>query len=565
MNKKNFLPFLAMAAILMMALASCSGKLKPLSAQYVQADPQPLEAVGGQVPVTISIAYPAKWFKKNATLTITPVLRYPGGETWGTAYTFQGEKVRANNQTIAYATGGNVTMKSSFKYKPEMKRSELYLTFDVKIGNKASRLPDIKIADGVIATAELANAATANPAVGADKFQRIIKEAHDANILFLIQQAELRSNELNKGELQAWKDRVKAASDATNQNVSVEVSAYASPDGGLSLNESLAERREANTTRYLKGELNKRKIDVPVGAHYTAQDWEGFKELVSKSNLQDKDLVLRVLSMYSDPEQREREIKNISTVFRSLADEILPQLRRSRLTANIEIIGKSDEEISRLAQSNPKALNVEELLYAATLTNNDTDREAIYTKASQLFPDDYRTWNNIGMQRFYAGDLRKAEELFNKSNSVQQNSAANINLGLLALIRGERDKAQQLIGGASDVAELGEALGMLYLSQGDFAKAVSSFGGAKTNNAALAQILTKDYSKASQTLNAVTRPDATTDYLKAIVSARTNDAAGVISHLKAAIEKKKSLAREAANDLEFAKYAKDAAFTNLVR
>ncbi len=564
MSKKNFLPFLVMAAILM-ALASCSGKLKPLSAQYIQADPQPLEAVGGQVPVTISIAYPAKWFKKNATLTITPVLRYPGGETWGTAYTFQGEKVRANNQVIPYGTGGNVTMKSSFKYKPEMKRSELYLTFDVKIGNKSSRLPDIKIADGVIATSALANAATANPAVGADKFQRIIKEAYDANILFLIQQAELRSNELSKGELKDWKDRVKKANDAANQNVSVEVSAYASPDGGLSLNESLAERREANTTRYLKGELNKRKIDVPVGAHYTAQDWEGFKELVSKSNLQDKDLVLRVLSMYSDPEQREREIKNISTVFRSLADEILPKLRRSRLTANIEIIGKSDEEISRLAQSNPKALNVEELLYAATLATNDVDREAIYTKASELFPNDCRTWNNIGMQRYYAGDLRKAEELFNKSNSVQQNSAANINLGLLALTRGERDKAQQLIGSASDVAELGEALGMLYLEQGDYAKAVSSFGAAKTNNAALAQILTKDYSKASQTLNAVTRPDATTDYLKAIVSARTNDAAGVISHLKAAISKKKSLAREAANDLEFAKYAKDAAFTNLVR
>ena len=564
MNKKNFLPFLAMAAILM-ALASCSGKLKPLAADYIKADPQPLEAVGGQVPVTISIAYPAKWFKKNATLTITPVLRYPGGETWGTAYTFQGEKVRANNQVIPYATGGNVTMKSSFKYKPEMKRSELYLTFDVKVGNKSSRLPDIKIADGVIATSALANAATANPAVGADKFQRIIKEAHDANILFLIQQAELRSNELNKGELKDWKDRVKQASDAKNQNVSVEVSAYASPDGGLTLNEALAERREANTTRYLKGELNKRKIDVPVGAHYTAQDWEGFKELVSKSNLQDKDLVLRVLSMYSDPEQREREIKNISTVFRSLADEILPQLRRSRLTANIEIIGKSDEEISRLAQSNPKALNVEELLYAATLTNNDVDREAIYTKASELFPDDYRTWNNIGMQRFYAGDLKKAEELFNKSNSVKHNSEADINLGLIALTRGERDKAQQLIGGASDVAELGEALGMLYLEQGDYAKAVSSFGGSKTNNAALAQILTKDYSKASQTLNAVTRPDATTDYLKAIVSARTNDAAGVISNLKAAISKKRSLAREAANDLEFAKYAKDADFENLIR
>ncbi len=563
MNKKIFLPFLAMAVIF--ALASCSGKLKPLSTDYIKADPQPLEVVGGQIPVTINIAYPAKWFNKNAVVTITPVLRYATGETWGTAYTYQGEKVRANNPTIPYGTGGNVTMKSSFKYKPEMKKSALYLTFDAKIKNKVVRLPDIKIAEGVVATSALANAATANPAVGADKVQRVIKEAYNANILFLIQQAELRSNELKKNELSDWKNRIKSANDAPNQNVSVEVSAYASPDGGLELNETLAEKREANTTRYVKGELKKQKIDIPVDANYTAQDWEGFKELVSKSNLQDKDLVLRVLSMYKDPEEREREIKNISSVFKSLADEILPQLRRSRLTANIEIIGKSDEEISRLAQTNPKALNVEELLYAATLTDNDTDKEAIYMKASQQFPDDYRTWNNIGMQRFYAGDLKKAEEMFNKSNSVKPNSEANINLGLIALTRGEKEKAQQLIGGASDVAELGEALGILYLEQGDYAKAVSSFGAAKTNNAALAQIMTKDYSKASQTLNAVTRPDAVTDYLKAVVAARTNDADGVVNHLKAAIGKKQSLAKEAANDLEFAKYATNSAFINVIR
>ena len=290
MNKKIFSPFLAMAVIF--ALTSCSGKLKPLSTDYIKADPQPLEVVGGQVPVTINIAYPAKWFNKNAVVTITPVLRYATGETWGTAYTYQGEKVRANNPMIRYGTGGNVTMKSSFKYKPEMKKSALYLTFDAKIKNKVVRLPDIKIADGIIATSALANAATANPVVGADKFQRIIKEAHNANILFLIQQAELRSNELKKNELSDWKDRIKSANDAPNQNVSVEVSAYASPDGGLKLNETLAEKREANTTRYVKGELKKQKIDIPVDANYTAQDWEGFKELVSKSNLQDKDLVL---------------------------------------------------------------------------------------------------------------------------------------------------------------------------------------------------------------------------------------------------------------------------------
>lgn len=563
MSKKILLPLLALAAIL--ALPSCSGKLKPLSAQYIKADPQPLEAIGGEVPVTISVAYPAKWFNKNAVVTVTPVLRYATGETWGTAYTYQGEKVKANNPMVPYTTGGNVTMKSTFKYKPEMKKSELYLTFDAKIKNKTVKLPDIKIADGVIATSALADAATANPAIGADAFQRIIKETHNANIQFLIQQAELRSKELNKEEVKDWKDLVENADQAPNQNVAVEVSAYASPDGGFKLNDALAEKREVNTSKYIERELKRRKIDLPVDAHYTAQDWEGFQELVSKSNLQDKDLVLRVLSMYKDPEEREREIKNISSVYSSLADEILPQLRRSRLIANIEIIGKSDEEISQLAQSNPNALNVEEILYAATLTNNETDKEAIYTKASQLFPNDARTWNNIGMQRFRAGDLAKAEEMFNKANGIKNNDASSINLGLIALVKGDLPKAQQLIGGASDAPELGEALGILYLEQGDYAKAVSSFGAAKTNNAALAQILTKDYSKASQTLNAVTNADAITDYLKAVVAARTNDTNAVVSNLKAAIAKKPALAKEAGLDLEFAKYAADSAFTSLIK
>jgi Flp pilus assembly protein TadD len=564
MNKKNLLmPFFAMAAII--AFTSCSGKLKPLSGQYINVDPQPLEAVGGQVPVTMSVAYPAKWFNKNAVVTVTPVLRYATGETWGTAYTYQGEKVKANNTAISYANGGNVTLKSSFKYKPEMKKSELYLTFDAKIKNKTVKLPDIKIADGIIATSDLADAATSNPAIGADKFQRIIKDAHDASIMFLIQQAELRSKELNKGEIQAWKDLVEEANNAANKNVSIEISAYASPDGGLKLNDALAEKRESNTTKYLEKELKKKKIDVPVDANYTAQDWEGFQALVSKSSLQDKDLVLRVLSMYRDPEEREREIKNISSVYKSLADEILPELRRSRLTANIEIIGKSDEEISRLAQSNPKELNVEELLYAATLTKNATDKEAIYNKATQLFANDYRVWNNVGVQRFRAGDLTKAEELFNKANGIKNNSESNVNLGLIALTKGDIAKAQQLIGGASGVPELGEALGVLYLEQGDYAKAISSFGATKSNNAALAQILAKDYSKASQTLNAVPNADAITDYLKAVVSARTNDASGVVSNLKAAIAKKPSLAKEAGLDIEFAKYATNQEFTSLVR
>ena len=561
MNKKFLLPFFVLAAIL--TLSSCSNKLKPLAEQYIKAEPQPLEAIGGKVPVTINATFPAKWFNKKAVVTVTPVLRYQGGEAWGTSYTYQGEKVKGNNQVIPQKEGANVTMKSSFTYKPEMKKSELYLTFDAKIKNKTVKLPDVKIGEGVIATSELADAATATAAIAADKFQRIIKEAHDANIMFLIQQANLRAKELNSDAIKEWKDLVKNADEAPNQNVAIEISAYASPDGGFKLNNTLAENREGNTTKYLNKELKKMKVDAPVDARYTAQDWEGFKELVSASNLQDKDLVLRVISMYQDPETREKEIKNISAVYSDLAETILPQLRRSRLTANIEIIGKSDDEISALAKSNPSELNIEEILYAATLTNNDNEKMA--TKASELYPNCYRTWNNIGMMAFKAGDLAKAEQMFNKSNSIKNNASANMNLGLIALTKGDQAKAQQLFGNAAGVNELSEALGVLYLEQGEYAKAVNSFGSVKTNNAALAQILVKDYSKASQTLNGVANPDAVTSYLKAVVAARTNDANGVINNLKAAIAADKNMAKEAAIDLEFAKYATNSDFAALVK
>jgi len=546
-------------------MTACKSNLKPLAADYIKAEPQPLALVAGKVPTTINATFPANWFNKNATVTVTPVLRYATGEAWGTSYTYQGEKVAGNGQVIPQKTGANVTMTSSFDYVPEMRTSELYLTFSAKVGKKEVQLPEIKIGDGVLATAGLMNAGYEIPAIAPDKFQKIIKEAHDANIMFLIQQAELRSSELNKTEVADWKGVVKDAANAANQKVDLEISAYASPDGGVQLNDKLAQQREANTNKYLQGELKKSNVNAPVASRFTAQDWDGFQELVSKSNIQDKNLILRVLSMYKDPVQRETEIKNMSSVFSVLADEILPQLRRSRLTANVEIIGKSDEEISKLAASNPKSLNIEELLYAATLTKDLASKENIYKAATQLFPSDVRAFNNLGAIEFQRGNLSGAESMLSKALSLGASPQANLNMGLVNMANGNLDKAQQFLGNAAGLPQAGSLMGLLDIAKGNFSKAVSSFGSAASNNSALAQLLNKDYSSALSTLNAVANPNATTSYLKAIVGARTNNLSNVVSNLKQAIQLDPSIAQKAATDLEFVKFLTNPDFLSIIK
>ncbi|MBQ3189706.1 MAG: tetratricopeptide repeat protein [Bacteroides sp] len=554
MIKKLYLP---LVALFVLALSSC-GKMGELSSDYFTTTPEVLEAVGGKVPVTINGKFPEKYMKKNATVEVTPVIRWNGGEAKGQPATFQGEKVEGNGQTISYKMGGNYTMKASFDYVPEMAKSELYLDFKITRGSKVYTIPSVKIADGVIATSELPTAKSANASYANDAFQRIIKQAQEANIMFLIQQANLRNNQLNSAEMKEFHKKV-AEVNADTKNFklnNIEVSAYASPDGGVKLNTGLAENREKNTEKYLNRQLKKAKIEALVDAKYTAQDWEGFQELVSKSNLQDKDLILRVLSMYQDPEQRENEIKNISSVYKTLADEILPQLRRARLTANYDIIGRSDEEINEAFDTDAKVLSVEELLYAATLTNDKARQEAIFNKTTQLYPNDFRAYNNLGEMAFAAGDAAKAESYFKQAAAKNANAPeVNANLGLCELVKNNVAAAESYLGKATGANAANEALGNLYIKQGQYQRAVNAFGDAKTNSAAQAQILAKDYNKAKATLQAIKNKDAMTDYLMAIVGARTNNESLVSSSLKSAIAKDASLAEKAANDREFAKYA----------
>jgi len=552
----------------MLLLTSCAGKFAPTS-DYFTVTPQVLVAQGGKVPATVDGTFPAKAFPVKGIVTITPVLKYEGGEALGTPITLQGEKVTGNNKVINKA-GGSFSVSSVFDYIPAMSKSELYLRFSTTIGKKVIDLPEIKVADGVIATEALADATTATPSLSEDKFQRIIKEAHEASIMFLIQQASLRKTELSSEGVKGLSDQFAiTAADENKQIAGIEVSSYASPDGSLSLNENLASNREKNTVDFLKKELKNKKATEgleAITAKFTAEDWEGFQELVSSSNMQDKELILRVLSMYSDPEKREQEIKNLSAVYDNLADEILPKLRRSKMTLTVDIIGKTDEQIKDLAVNDASKLNVEELLYSATLFSKTSEKESIYKKATELFPNDYRAYNNLGGMALNAGNTSQAKSYLDKAYALSKTSDVNSNLALYSMATGApASTVDSYLGAGAGAAGVNEAMGIQYIKKGQYAKAVEAFGNTKSNNAALAQLLTKDYSKAKSTLDAVATPDAQTSYLKAIIGARTNNKDLVVSGLKAAISADKSYAKKAINDLEFSKYVTDLSVAALLK
>ena len=556
---------LVVAGASSLLLASCASKFK-ISSTGVNVDPNPLTVQGDAVKTRINFAFPKKSFPKKGTLRITPVLRYAGGEKWGKAYDYQGDDVYGNEQVVFYKSGANAVLDFAVPYTPQMQKSELYLTFNGKVGKKAQKISSMKVADGVNATETLATVEGILPAIAPHGFQRVVKEMYDADILFQIQQANVRGSEINKEDVEEWRYTVQNAKETPNQNVSVEVQSYASPDGGKKLNEKLSENRERNTTAALKKEFKKQDMaGVAIDAHYTAQDWEGFRTLVEKSDLPDKDLVLRVLSMYPDPESREREIKNISVVFKQLADNILPKLRRSRLIANVEIIGKSDAEIQEFIAKAPGHLSAEELLYAAELTNSTTEKMRIYQIANQIFKKDYRAYNNIGALYFAQGKIKDAEAWFNKAATLQDNEVTKLNRGLIALYHGDKEKAQDMISAAINTPELGQALAYLYLKQGEYMKAETAFGETVSNNAAVAQLLNGNYAKALKTLQKITTPSATTELIRAIIAARTNDNNGVITALKSAIELDGSVAYHIADNLEFAKYKNLAAFRALVK
>ena len=529
-----------------------------------------MEAVDGKVPVTINGRFPEKYMKKKAVVTVTPVLRYANQSTSGQSATFQGEKVQGNDTEVSYKLGGNYTMKTSFTYVPAMQQSELYLTFDAKVGKKKVNIPDVKVNDGVLATATLisAAAATTNTQEATDKFQYAIKQTKQAQIKYLINQANIRNSELKSTSI---KDFLKTLQDikADQKGLmleNIEVSAYASPEGSTKFNTALAQNREKTSKGYVNKQLKNAKIDADVDSKYTAEDWEGFKELVSQSNIQDKDVILRVLSMYPDPEEREKQIRNLSAGFKELADEILPELRRARMTINYNVIGRSDDEIQEQYKADATKLSVEELLYSATLSENPAEQKAIYETTVKQYPNDYRAYNNLATLAYKQGDLAAAKNYLAQVPAANANAAeVNANKALIALAEGKDEEAHNYLMKATTAGNYNEILGNLQVASGNYAQAANAMKGVNTNAAALAQIMNKDYASATNTLKNVTNANGLTSYLKAIVAARTNQESAVISNLKDAFAKDANLKKRAATDLEFATLFNNATFQSLVK
>ena len=564
--------------------AGCSGLKKMQKNAHLiryKVTPEMLETNAGKIDYTIDGRIPELYFDKKATVVITPVMKYQGGETALPPITLQGEKINDNNKVIPNLSGGSFSLKGTTPYKPEMVKTEVIINANAKRGTKSVEFSPVKIADGTLATSELVGVMP-KPLLGVrrdantsgkydpntDPFQRVVSDEMMADIHFEINKSNIKKDEAESADVVGIQAYTKKASEDKNSKLKeVEISAYASPDGTIDLNTDLAAARKSSSAEFLAKKLKDAGVKVELKTKYTPEDWEGFKTLMQKSNIQDKDLILRVLSMYNDPEVREREIKNLSESFVAVANEIFPQLRRAKMITSVDLMGKSDEELMLLAKTNPSSLNPAELLYAATLFNGPDDQLLVYNSFIKAYPNDWRGPNNAGY--VYAKQMKYADAkpLFEKAEKLNNNEPIiKNNLGGAVLAEGNIMQSEILLGAASGAGnEVNYNLGIISMKKGDYDLAVRYFGKYADPNTALAKILTNDYEGALADLEVFQRPNCyMKEYMKAIIGARTNKESMVIESLKTASDYNADMKTKARNDLEFVKYFNNPKFKAVV-
>ena len=538
------------SAVLGLAAVACSSpeKMADMAENVtVKCDPAVLEVVAGEIDATVSVTYPADYFHPKAILEVTPVLVYEGGEAAMEPFMYQGEKVTDNYKTIP-SEGSTVTEKVHFTYVPGMEKGYLELRGTVLHKNKSVNLPVKKVADGTNTTYMLVNKDGKVDYIP-DSYQEIIKQTAEGQILYTINSSTVRNSQLRSESIKSFQealDEIKA--NERKEIVSTDIVAYASPDGGEELNAKLSDKRSTSAEKAFGKVTKKHEVEAPVNVKSIGQDWEGFQELVAQSDIADKDLIIRVLSMYSDPAVREREIKNMSAVYKTLAKEILPELRRARFIANVEFTNYSNEELLQLIEENIDVLDEEALLRAASVAKENSAKENVYKKAIEKFNSD-RAQYNLAVVYLNEDKLDAAKAALAKvqdQNAYWQNA-----MGVVALREGNAAEAAKYFKAAGSQTSK-ENLAVLDLLDGNYAAAAEKLADAQgcCHNKTLAYILTGQLDKAAASAKCAS---PSVSYLKAIIAARQGNAEEVKANLEAA-GKVEALAERAAKDIEFAQY-----------
>lgn len=557
---------------LALLISSCSSldKMKEAAkAIQYKVDPEVLEAHQGKVAMSFTANVPAKMWNKKVTAEITPVLTYEGGQDEYPAISVQGEAAQGNGQTISYTNGGQIKYpKQEIDFNDKQRVSDLIVRIKFTKGSKSFEVTSTELqmpalAKGVIATSTLVGKEPGVSAASKDNFVRNTTEDKVAEIVYLINQAEIRNGQLKKEDVVAINDYIKALNADEKKSIkSIAISAYASPDGSTDLNTKLSGKRETSASNYVNKTLKKAKIEANVEGKATPEDWDGFKKAVEASDIQDKDLIIRILSLYTDPDVREKEIKNLSSVYKTLAKEILPALRRSTITVTGELTGKTDEELKAASKDE---LTVEELLFAATL-ENDLDKQAEYYDAAiKNFPNDYRGFNNKGVVLYKKGDVDGAKAQFDKAEAIKAAPEVENNLGVIALAKNDINAAKEYFGKAAGTgAELDENLGIAALLEGDYEKAETYMGNSTSCNAALVKILLDKFDAAIATLNANKEEIGLKYYLKAVAYANKKDKDNALENLNKAAKLDAKWKEYAKTDMEFGAYFNDSNFKTIV-
>jgi len=583
--KTTFVFLLTIATLLMYSCGGLEKMAEQPSPVSWSVNPQILEMHAGRVPVAITVNFPAKYFDKKAVIVTRPIIKWEGGQKELKPFTLQGESVTDNNPTIKNETGGSYTYRDTVDYEEGMMFSNLEGYVKASAGDKSVDLPTQKLAPGVIVTPLLVKeglkvdngADGMGQTIGQDvTLDKSSFKEYKADIHFALQQANLRSSELKKEDVLNMLNGLKTSnSDSTEVFKGVEISAYASPDGPLKLNTNLSEKRGNVAEKYIKNKLRRLKFENYsnlISTKSTAEDWEGFKYELDKSNVKDKDLIKRVLSMYSDPEVREKEIKNMSEAYTELKTDVLPQLRRSKVKVQFEVTALTPEQVLAQAQSDASVLQQKELFYAGTYAKTTEERSALLKTYTEKYPEDWKGFNDLGIEYLTQGKQDEAKAAFEKADELNQGNGSILNnLGVLSMAQGNEDEAYEYFNKAKDAGENSAALnynlGYLNIKRAEYQKAVNNFGATYTFNGALAQLLNKDNDGAMNTINEVEKEhkDAVVYYLKAVIAARQGELETVISSLTTAINKDASWKAYALKDMEFYKYLSNAAFKAILQ